>query len=416
MMDELLFLAHRLPYPPDKGDKIRSFELLRHLTRRYAVHLGCFIDDPADRRHIPTVEAMCASTWIGTLRPGRARLRSLTALPMGRSLSLRYFFNPSLAEWVADLRAAKPIRVELAYSSPMAAYLENAPARAIRIVDLVDLDSEKWRQYACHQQGPKRWVYGLEGRRLAKVEVALTQSLDAVVLCAPREAVDLQMRPGARKERVEVVGNGVDLAYFDPQAAPNEPGAGAGTPPLLVFTGMMDYWANIDGVLWFAGEVLPRLRMRIPDIRFAIVGARPTPEVKRLAERQGIIVTGRVPDVRPWLAKASVVVAPLRIARGVQNKVLEAMAMARPVVATSAALAGIEAEPGTDLIAADDPETFANSIHLLLSDATRRRQLGTRARQVVEQRYAWPSRLQALDDLLARCSGEHPGPHQGLAA
>ena len=416
MMGELLFLAHRLPYPPDKGDKIRSFELLRHLSRRYTVHLGCFVDDPADRQHIPTVEAMCASTWIGELQPARARLRSLMALPTRGSLSFRYFFDPGLAEWVANLRSTRPLRVELAYSSPMAAYLEAAPARAVRIADLVDLDSEKWRQYARHHHGPKRWLYSLEGRRLAKVEVGLTRALDAVVLCAPREAADLQQRPGVRGERVAVVGNGVDLAYFDPRAAASEAVAAAGPAPLLVFTGMMNYWANIDGVTWFADDILPRLRSRRPDLRFAIVGARPTSAVERLAERQGIIVTGRVPDVRPWLAAASVVVAPLRIARGVQNKVLEAMAMARPVVATTAALAGIEAEPGADLLAADDPEAFANSVDLLLSDETRRRQLGARARQLVEQRYAWPSRLRALDDLLTICSGAHAGSFEGMAA
>jgi sugar transferase (PEP-CTERM/EpsH1 system associated) len=415
-MDELLLLAHRLPYPPDKGDKIRSFELLRHLRQRYAVHLGCFIDDPADRQHIPTVAAMCASTWIGELRPGRARLRSLAALPAGGSLSFRYFRDHRLARWVAQLRATRPIAVELAYSSPMAAYLEGAPAGTLRIADLVDLDSEKWRQYARHHHGPRRWLYGLEGRRLAGAEVALTQRLDAVVLCAPREAADLRRRPGVQGERVAVVGNGVDLGYFDPKAMPGGHEAIAGEAPLLVFTGMMDYWANIDGVSWFAHEILPRLQSRRPGIRFAIVGARPTPEVRRLARRQGITVTGRVPDVRPWLAAATVVVAPLRIARGIQNKVLEAMAMARPVVATSAALAGIEAQPGTDLVAADDPDTFATAIDLLLMSETRRRQLGFRARQVVEQRYAWPARLRALDELLTRCPGAQAPAFEGMAA
>jgi sugar transferase (PEP-CTERM/EpsH1 system associated) len=298
----------------------------------------------------------------------------------------------------------------------MAAYLEGAPAGALRVADLVDRESEKWRQYADHHRGPKRWLYGLEGRRLARAEVALTQSLDAVVLCAPREAADLRRRTGVLGERVAVVGNGVDLGYFDPQAVPGGPDTPTADAPLLVFTGMMDYWANIDGVSWFAHEVLPRLQSRRPGIRFAIVGARPTPEVGRLARRPGITVTGRVPDVRPWLAAATVVVAPLRIARGIQNKVLEAMAMARPVVATSAALAGIEAEPGSDLVAADDPDTFATAIDLLLMSETRRRQLGLRARQVVEQRYAWPARLRALDELLIRYPGAQIPACKGMAA
>jgi sugar transferase (PEP-CTERM/EpsH1 system associated) len=400
-MENLLFLSHRLPYPPDKGDKIRSFELLRHLTKRYHVHLGCFVDDPADREHIGTVEQMCASSWIGELHPLQGKLRSAGALVSGKSLSFGYFSDKRLQAWLKDLRSRHRMAVEIAYSSPMAAYLDRQSG-AMRIADFVDLDSEKWLQYAARHNPVKRWLYTLEAHRLARAEVSLTRDHDAIVLCAQREAADLCARSGARADRVFVVGNGVDLEYFDGskslEAPPLDP-----KRPLIVFTGVMDYYANVDGVLWFAEEIFPGLRNAVPDVQFAIVGARPAPAVQRLGQRPGITVTGRVPDVRPWLLAASAAIVPLRIARGVQNKVLEAMAMSLPVVATGAALAGIEAETGRDLLRADDADEITAALISVLTDRERNTRLRKRARAVVEQSYAWPKRLAVLDGLIKSC-------------
>jgi glycosyltransferase involved in cell wall biosynthesis len=175
----------------------------------------------------------------------------------------------------------------------------------------------------------------------------------------------------------------------------------------------MDYKPNVDAATWFAAEVWPRVRAEMPQAAFAIVGSSPTAEVQGLGGREGIVVTGRVPQVQPWLAAAAVAVAPLRIARGIQNKVLEAMAMARPVVASSAALEGISATPGEHLLVADAAEDMAGAVLGLLRDPERARALGASARARVTSHYDWGTNLRALDAMLGL--DEPAQPERSLA-
>ena len=398
-MGDVLFLAHRLPYPPDKGDKIRSWHFLQHLAGRHRVHLGCLFDDPLDRRHLPLLERLCASVHAVPIHPGRRRIASLCGLLTGEPLSFPYFADRRLSAWVQELARTEHLDLAFAYSSGMAPLI--APGALDvprRVVDLVDLDSEKWRLYGAETSGPMGWIWGREARHLAAAEVAIAGWADATLLVSEAEAADLRRRPGVPPERVACVGNGVDLAAFDPDRSwPLPAPIPADGVPLLVFTGAMDYRPNIDAVLWFAAEVLPRL----PDVRFAVVGARPPPAVRRLVERPGILVTGRVPDVRPWLAHATLAVAPLRIARGVQNKVLEAMAMGRPVLCTPAAAAGIEAVVAGEIAVADGAAAFTAAAQALLEDPCRRQAMGAAARRRVEAAYGWQLRLAELDRVLA---------------
>jgi sugar transferase (PEP-CTERM/EpsH1 system associated) len=280
----------------------------------------------------------------------------------------------------------------------MAPFAESAEGfRGRRIVDFIDLDSDKWRQYADMAGQPMRWVYGRESRLLAQAETAIAARSSASLFVSEAEADLFRRRPGVAAEHVHALGNGVDLDYFDGQRSYPDPYPPGG--PVLVFTGMMDYRANVDAVCWFADAVLPAIRARNPDARFAIVGAKPDEKVKRLAERPGIIVTGRVEDVRPYVAHAAVAVAPLRIARGIQNKVLEAMAMARPVVASAEAFEGIDAERGTDLAVADDGD-FADLVCRLLDNPEEAEALGARGRQRLAGHYTWEHRLAPLDRIV----------------
>lgn len=400
---DILFLAHRLPYPPDKGDKIRSWHFLQHLAGRAQVHLGCLIDDPDDLRHLPRLERICASVHAVEIEPARRRLLSLRGLLTGEPLTFPYFADRRLATWIDKIARTTRLDLAFAYSSGMAPLI--APTALDvprRVVDLVDLDSEKWRQYGNGDRGPMGWIWRREARRLAAAEVGIAAWADATLLVSEAEAADLRRHPGVPPDQVVCVGNGVDLMAFDPSRAwPSPSAAGAPRTPLLVFTGAMEYRPNVDAVVWFADEVLPRIHAALPAVLFAVVGAKPTKAVLRLAERPGIVVTGRVPDVRPWLAHATLTVAPLRIARGVQNKVLEAMAMARPVLCTSAAAVGIDAVPERDLVVADDAPAFAAAALALLNDPCRREALGLAGRRRVEAAYDWRCKLAELDQALA---------------
>ena len=397
-MEDLLLLIHRIPYPPNKGDKIRSYHLLKHLARDYRVHLATFVDDPDDWQHVPTVEKMCASSHFAALNPLLSRVRSLGALVKNRSLSLDYYRDAGLARWVDQTVAAHKIQRVLVFSSAMAQYADKYPD-ARRVVDFCDVDSDKWRQYADKKSWPMSWLYRHEARQLLSYERQVARQYDAsLFVSAPEADLFRQLAPES-DARIGFFSNGVDTEYFSPDAAgpsPFKEGEQA-----IVFTGAMDYWPNVDAVQWFASEAMPLLRARFPELRFYIVGARPAPAVQELARQPNIVVTGTVPDVRPYIKHARAAVAPLRIARGIQNKVLEAMAMATPVVVTPQALEGIEAEPGRELVLAQDAAGFVEAVALLLARSGNDMGLAARAR--VERKYSWPSNLACIGERL-ECS------------
>ena len=397
-MEDLLLLIHRIHYPPNKGDKIRSYHLLKHLARDYRVHLATFVDDPDDWQHVPTVEKMCASSHFAALNPTLARVRSLGALVKKRSLSLDYYRDAGLARWVDQTVAAHKIQRVLVFSSAMAQYADKY-RDARRVVDFCDVDSDKWRQYADKKSWPMSWLYRHEARQLLSYERQVARDYDAsLFVSAPEADLFRQLAPES-DARIGFFSNGVDTDYFSPDAAgpsPFKEGEQA-----IVFTGAMDYWPNVDAVQWFAGEAMPLLRARFPELRFYIVGARPAQAVLELAKQPNIVVTGTVPDVRPYIKHARAAVAPLRIARGIQNKVLEAMAMATPVVVTPQALEGIEAEPGRELVLAQDAAGFVEAVALLLARSGNDMGLAARAR--VERKYSWPSNLACIGERL-ECS------------
>jgi len=398
---DLLLLIHRIPYPPNKGDKIRSYHLLKHLARHYRVHLATFVDDPDDWQYVPHVEALCASSHFAGMKPLVARVRSLQALVKNRSLSLEYYRDASLARWVDETVAKHRIERVLVFSSAMAQYAD--PYRsARRVVDFCDVDSDKWRQYADQKSWPMNWLYRYEARQLLAYERRVAREYDAsLFVSAPEADLFRQLAPESTA-KIGHFNNGVDTDYFSPDqphADPYPAGERA-----LVFTGAMDYWPNVDAVQWFAAEVFPTLRERCANLKFYIVGARPAPAVQELAKLPGVVVTGTVPDVRPYIAHAAVSVAPLRIARGIQNKVLEAMAMATPVVVSPQALEGIDAVPGSELVLAEDAAAFVDAVSTLLAGQdSAAAAIGAAARAKVQRRYSWSSNLACIGESL-ECS------------
>jgi sugar transferase (PEP-CTERM/EpsH1 system associated) len=404
-MQELLYLVHRFPYPPNKGDKIRSYHLLKHLSKNFRVHLGTFVDDEKDLEYVDTVKALCDEACFIRLRPISARLRSLKGLISSEPLTLPYYADSQLQDWVNRVLERRSIKNILIFSSAMAQYVRDAKG-ATRVIDFVDIDSDKWKQYSLTASWPMKWVYARESRLLLNYERQIAKDFDSATFVSDAEAgLFRQLGPEAAT-KISHFNNGVDADYFSPENSYSDPYPRGITP--LVFTGAMDYWANANAVEWFARGVLPLIRPSLPEVQFYIVGSRPTPAVRSLANLPGVTVTGSVPDVRPYLAYAELAVAPLRIARGVQNKVLEAMAMEKAVVVSSQAAKGISAIPGHEFLVADNESEFADRIITLTqAEPKLKRSIGEAARARILKTYNWETNLARITSLLSYSEATH---------
>lgn len=380
-MRDLLFLAHRVPFPPDRGDKIRSYHILRHLSRDWRVHLCTFGESEADLDPPAAFTDLLAGCHI-IRRSKSTPVAALQALATGAPVSLTAFAHPAMTKAVRTVRR-QGVAAAYIFSGQMAQYAGEEPT----IMDMVDVDSAKFAALAGRAGGPKRIMLAREARLLGGFERRVAAGMAATLFVS--EAETALFRAGGGEGRIVAVENGIDAAVHDPALV--TPVAAAG--PLIVFTGQMDYQPNIDAVTHFAKAILPLVRQAHPATRFAIVGRAPTLAVRRLAG-EAVIVTGEVPDTRIWLAAAAVCVAPLMLARGIQNKVLEAMAMARPIVASRAAAEGID--HGGTIAVADGDRDFVDKVIAALSGPA----ANPAARAQVLDRYDWNARLAPLDQLL----------------
>jgi sugar transferase (PEP-CTERM/EpsH1 system associated) len=388
-MADILFLAHRVPYPPDRGDKIRSFNILRHLAQRHRVHLGTFADDEADQAHAAALAPLVHRCHVEVHARGRAASLARGLLTRAPA-SVAALASTTMGDFVDDVLTTERIDRVYIFSGQMAQY---APDDRPFVMDFVDIDSEKFADYARAARPPVSWLWAGEARRLAAYEREVAGRAVVSLFVTEAEASLFRQRTGLPPESVQVLENGIDAERFRPEATE------AGREPLIVFTGQMDYPPNIEAAAGFATHALPLVRQRCPQARFAIVGRNPDAALGSLGA--GVEVIGEVPDTRPWLARAAAVVAPLRIARGIQNKVLEAMAMARPVVASPAAFEGIDAAPGEHLIVADGWAAEAEAVAALIADRSRGDTIGAAARVRIIERYGWDARLAPLDRMLA---------------
>jgi sugar transferase (PEP-CTERM/EpsH1 system associated) len=403
----ILHLAHRLPYPPDKGDRIRSFHTLRHLAGRARVHLACLADEPVPEGARTVLEGLCARIAVVPVSGWGRKARALWSLLRGRTATEGAFHSTVLRRVLREWTRDTPFDAALASASSMVPYLQQEELRGVpAVVDLVDVDSQKWLDYAAASRFPAAWLYRTEGRRLRRLEQALPSWTRGVVLTTPAEVALYEQFAGPGTARA--VANGVDLDYFRPAwgrpLACQESGRPAACPtsePACVFVGALDYRPNVDGIGWFCSEVWPKLWQRRRDARLFIVGRRPTDSVRRLTAVAGVEVVGTVPDVRPWLNRAAVTIVPLRIARGVQNKVLEALAMGRAVLASPVCLQGMLTEPGRHLLTATTADEWLAGLQRLLDDEDLRRRLGEAGRAFVEERHCWERCLEPLLEMLA---------------
>jgi len=389
----ILFLAHRLPYLPDKGEKIRAFHTIRELAARHSIYLVSFIEEVAEMSQVASLRKNCASVEVVLRRNSAASLlHASVGVLVRRPLSVSLFYRKAFSEKISNTVANRKIDCIIASSGCMGQYV--ARLKLAKIIDFIDVDSEKWRIYSERHGFPWSAIYRLEGRRLAKYEQELAESFNYSIVVSREESRLLQQRSTGCP--IMVISNGVDLEYFRP---PTRRGADISSP-VIIFTGAMNYFPNVDAVQFFALDIFPLVRRVFPEAVFCIVGRSPNRHVRQLAKLPNVTVTGAVPDVRPYLGRASLAVAPFRLARGIQNKVLEAMAMSVPVVGTAETFKGIEATERDGIRIADDPETFARHVIDLLCDAAQRCRLGREARSYVERHHRWDEQGAKLENIL----------------
>jgi sugar transferase (PEP-CTERM/EpsH1 system associated) len=405
-MDEVLFLSHRLPYPPNKGEKIRAWHFLEYLTRSFTVHLGSFTGKAESPEHLALLRDCCGETHFEPIDESPVQWRNLIAFAKGEPITLRHFHRAGMQRWVKGLLHHRRPKAILAYSGAMVQFVPREPLPGCRrVIDFVDVDSEKWAQYAARAFWPHRWIYGREARLLSDFEQKTALDFDASVFVSDHESALFRVRVPQAAEKVVTIGNGVDGEVF-------RPGQNYTRPDVLndqsaVFIGAMDYRPNIDGAVWFAHEVVPKVRRLRPDFRFVIVGSNPSPDILRLQALPGVFVTGGVERVQPYLEHAGAVVVPLRLSQGVPNKILEALAMAKAVVTTPIALRGLQhVRPGLDLSTAEDAEAFAKAVIALLESPVQARDIGEHARSTVLTNYTW----QRSHERLARLLRNGPRP------
>ena len=403
-MGDILFLAHRIPFPPNRGDKIRAHHLLKKLTEFAPVHVGCFAENDEDRAGKVELASLAQSHCV----PNRTKplvLAGAEAMVSGKPVSLTAFHSPALQAWVSDTIARHPIETIVVFSGQMGQYVP-ADFTGRVVIDLCDVDSAKFEGYAA--AGQRAWLNAREGRLLKIEEDRLARRADATILISQNEAKLFESRlQSPSTANVQAIGNGIDATFFDPSKIGPHPELDSATGPHFVFTGQMDYPPNVEAVSWAARNFMPRIRELRPDAQFHIVGRNPAKQVQSLDGICGVKVWGEVPDVRPFLAAADCVLAPLQIARGVQNKVLEAMAMARPVMLSLQAATGIAAQDGEHWLLCDvDADAMCHRMDALLDDRDAQRRIGANARKFVLDQHDWDARLTPLKPLVSGSAQE----------
>lgn len=395
---KILYIAHRVPYPPDKGDKIRSFHMIKHLSENHCIRLACLASSRQEVGKAEALRAYCDSIDVALMSPLRSKVRSFFHILSPNPLTLSYFDSKKLQALINRRLEEERFDLIFVFSSGMAQFVPRAQG-VFKIIDFADVDSDKWFQYSKFVKTPLSHVYRLEGERLKRYEISLAPLYDCCTVIS--EAEERLFRSYSDRFVLCTIPNGVDVEYFQAKTRVSHQQS-------LIFMGAMDYYANVDGVLYFTHHILPLIQKAIPQVKFTILGGNPTRAIRKLGKSENVTITGYVPDVRPYLNESNVCVVPLRIARGVQNKILEAMAMGVPVVATDRAKEGINAQPGKHIMVADNPADFAAKTVELLLDHQLQQTISHNARQLVENEYRWRNCLQKLDMIVKTIAQRSP--------
>ena len=389
----VLFACHRVPYPPKRGGKIRPFNIIRHLHGQgHRVTVASLARNAGELAEARDLGQHCAQMLVEVIPNTRALAQMVARLPTPVPSSFGYFWSPRLAKRIAAAAAATKFDLVFVHCSSVAGYVDRVAA-PLRIIDFGDMDSQKWREYAGHRAFPLSTGYWLEAVKLERRERRIADAFD-LSTCTTRAELESLRTLGATGPS-DWFPNGVDAEFFAPDGTTYE-------PDLIAFVGRMDYFPNQQGVTGFCRDVLPALRARRPGVRFAIVGADPPESIRALARESGVTVTGSVPDVRPHVRRAALTVAPLAIARGTQNKILESMAMGVPVVCSREASGGVDAVAGEQLLVAANPAEWVDSIDGILGDPALRARLAGAGRERVLSHHSWAASMRRLDGIIGK--------------
>lgn len=391
-------MSHRIPYPPNKGDKIRSWNFLSRLAKHHTVHAGFFLDDGKDKKHIQKLNDLLASVCAVSVNPFIQKILGLRAFFRGGSLTEYSYPTGKLKKYCNGLLLQGKIDVVFVFSAAPIKLVDDRFSGEI-VVDLVDVDSEKWRAYSKTSTWPLSKIFAREAKNLAVLEAKIVSRSERTLLVSEEEAGLLRKANPGMEEKIIGISNGVDTSFFDPRSYTREPRSNS-----LLFTGALDYQPNIEAVVWFCDKIWPEIRAVHRDVVFYIAGSSPVSQILDLARLNGVNVLSDVPDMAEIIASAHIVVAPLRTARGIQNKVLEALAMAKPTVTTSVANVGVNGVPGEHLMVADTAAEFAAAVNLLLNDTSKCADLGLAARPFVEQNFSWDKSFEQLNAIISRTS------------
>jgi sugar transferase (PEP-CTERM/EpsH1 system associated) len=389
---KILFISHRIPYPPNKGDKLRAFNIIKHLAQKHEISLACMVESREELKYVADLKPYCKQIYGEYISPFKCRLNYVRYLFSNYPLTMAHFYSVRFKQHIARLIAQNKYDLLYIYSAAMSQYVLDID-RIPKLLDLVDADCQKWLSYAEYAHFPMSSVYRLEGERTRGYERAVCPKFSACTLVSTVEKQILeQFMPGGN---LHVVPNGINQEPYLPYLKRKEPAT-----PNLLFVGGMFYFAYIDGIMHFYEHAFGHIKKAFPEVKFYIVGADPAPKVLKLNQDPNVCVTGYVEEVLPYLEQAMVYVVPLRMAPGIQNKILEAMAMNIPVVSSTAAVAGIDAKCGRDLLVADEPKAFAQAVIRLLNNPQLRQELAQNARRLITEKYDWQKNLKKLDQIL----------------
>lgn len=390
---EILYLCHRFPYPPRRGGKIRPFNMIRHLSKRHRVTVASLVRSETEELEGRGLADYATSVLVARVSEPWQTLRMIHRLPSRTPSSMGYFYSRDLERTIQRECNDRRFDLIFVHCSSVAQYVADIQGIP-KILDFGDMDSQKWLTYALVRQWPFNLGYQIEGRKLEREERRLASSFD-VCTCTTRMELDT-LRGYEVDTDTDWFPNGVDAEYFSP-------GDSAYDPNLISFIGRMDYYPNQQCMIDFCDRIFPSIKSQRPETKLIIVGANPSRAIRRLAERPGVSVTGSVSDVRPYVRKSALMVAPLSIARGTQNKILEAMAMGVPTVTSELAAKGVDAVAGEHLLTASSPEAYVAAVLRLLDDPNEREHIAEKGRKRVLSHHDWHNSMLRMDAIIDRC-------------